>query len=89
MAAVDASASSEMSAVAPAPVADRYQPVGAATVLYDLKEDGVVTLPNRTPARRLRYRYVDTYTWKNPATNASLKWSVPRDEVRVLPASLH
>ena len=90
MAAADTSAASEVSAVVPAlTVTDRYQPVGAATVLYDLKEDAVVTQPNSTPARRLRYRYVDTYTWKNPATNASLKWSVPRDEVRVLPASLH
>lgn len=75
--------------VSPAPQSDRYHPVGAATVLYDLKEDGTVNSPNRAPAHRVRYRYVDTYTWKNPATNASLKWSVPRDEVRVIPASLH
>ena len=68
---------------------DSYRPVGAASVLYDLKEDAPVTLPNSTPLRRVRYRYVDTYTWKNPATKASLKWSVPRDEVRVIPASLH
>jgi hypothetical protein len=71
------------------PTVDRYQPVGASSVLYDLQEDRVVTVPDSTPARRLRYRYVDTYTWKNPATNASLKWSLPRDEVRVLPVSLH
>ena len=38
---------------------------------------------------RLRYRYLDTYTWKDPRSNASLKWSVPRDEIRVLPASLN
>ncbi len=68
---------------------DSYRPVGVANVLYDLKEDGTVYLDNDTPARRVRYRYVDTYTWKNPATHASLKWSVPRDEVRVIPASLH
>jgi hypothetical protein len=72
----------------PAPV-NRYRPVGAASVLYDLKDDGDVYLSDDTPVRRLRYRYVDTYTWKNPATNASLKWSVPREEIRVLPASLH
>ena len=42
-----------------------------------------------TPARRVRARYLDTYTWRNPATNASLKWSVPRDEIRVLPARLN
>ena len=68
---------------------DRYQPVAATNVLYDLKDEGTVYLDGDTPARRLRYRYLDTYTWKNPRNNASLKWSVPRDEIRVLPASLH
>ena len=82
-------ASTDRKEVEFSPAVDRYQPVGAATVLYDMKEDSVVTTSSSTPARRLRYRYVDTYTWKNPATNASLKWSLPRDEVRVIPASLH
>ena len=86
-------------AVAPTPVsvapkADpmaraAYRPVGAATVLYDLQDDGTVYLSGDSPVRRVTYRYVDTYTWKNPATNASLKWSVPREEIRVLPASFH
>jgi hypothetical protein len=69
--------------------ADTYRPVKAANVLYDLQDEGPVLLEDNTPARRIRARYVDTYTWKNPATKASLKWSVPRDEVRVLPASFH
>jgi hypothetical protein len=68
---------------------DRYQPVTATNVLYDLKDEGQVYVDGDTPARRLRYRYLDTYTLKNPRTNASLKWSVPRDEIRVLPASLN
>jgi len=79
----------DRTAVESVPAVDRYQPVGAATVLYDRKEDRVVTPPSSTPSRRLRYRYVDTYTWKDPATHASLKWSLPRDEVRVLPVNLH
>ena len=67
---------------------NRYQPVKASSVLYDLKEDGAATLPDQTEGRQVRYRYVDTYTWKNPATKASLRWSVPRDEVRLVRASL-
>lgn len=74
--------------VAPASV-QRYRPVGATNVLYDMKDEGPAYLADNTPARKMRYRYVDTYTWKAPASNASLKWSVPREEVRVLPASLH
>lgn len=67
-------------------VADSYRPVKAANLLYDLQDEGLVLLEDNTPARRVRARYVDTFTWKNPATNASLKWSVPRDEVRMVPA---
>ncbi len=73
---------------AAAPV-NRYEPVKATSVLYDLKEDGVATLPDQTEGRQVRYRYVDTYTWRNPATKASLRWSVPRDEVRLVRASLN
>jgi hypothetical protein len=70
------------------PAANRYEPVAASSVLYEMKDDGVATLPDNSPGRQVRYRYVDTYTWKNPATNAALKWSVPRDEVRLVRASL-
>jgi hypothetical protein len=67
---------------------NRYEPVHASSVLYEMKEDGAALLTDQTEGRRVRYRYLDTYTWKNPASNASLRWSVPRDEVRVIRASL-
>ena len=70
------------------PPANRYQPVRASSVLYDMKEGDPAQLPDQTEGRQVRYRYVDTYTWKNPATNASLRWSVPRDEVRLVRARL-
>ncbi len=73
---------------APAPAANRYEPVRASSVLYGMKDDGAATLPDKTEGRQVRYRYVDTYTWKNPKTNASMRWSVPRDEVRLVRASL-
>ncbi len=66
---------------------DRYQPVAAANVLYELKDEGTVKIDDGTSVRQVRARYVDTYTWKNPRKNASIKWTVPRDEIRVLPAS--
>lgn len=72
----------------PAPQ-NRYQPVAATNVLYDLKDEGPVYVDGDQPARRLRYRYLDTYTWKSSKGNASLKWSVPRDEIRVLPTSMN
>lgn len=64
-----------------------YEPTKATNVLYDLKDEGAVKVNGAAPARQVRARYVDTYTWKNPRNNASIKWTVPRDEVRVVPAS--
>jgi hypothetical protein len=46
-----------------------------------------VTLADGTPARRVRQSYVDKITWENPRSNASLVWSVPREEVRVVPVN--
>ena len=44
-----------------------------------------VTLDDGTTAHRVFQCYLDTYTWRNPRTNASLRWTVPRDELRVIP----
>jgi len=77
-------------AVKPAPAispAATYQPVTATNVLYDLKDEGLVKVAGDNPARQIRARYVDTYTWKNPRNNASIRWTMPRDEIRVVPAS--
>jgi hypothetical protein len=62
-----------------------FKPVAAENVLYSVLDEGLVTLEDGTPARRERFNYVDTVTWKNPRTNASVRWTVPREEVRVVP----
>lgn len=66
-----------------------YQPIAAANVLYEMKDEGPAVVKGENSERRVRYRYVDTYTWKNPRNNASLTWSVPRDEIRVQPAQFN
>ena len=71
----------------PASPPDEYKPVAAENLLYAARDEGVVTLADGVRARRLRRSYVDTITWRNPRTNASLTWSVPRDEVRVVPVN--
>lgn len=86
--ATTASAQPETSAALPA-TTNRYEPIQATSVLYDLQEGAPATLPDQTEGRAVRYRYVDTYTWKNPATNASLRWSLPRDEVRLVRTNLN
>ena len=68
----------------PVSVAARpFKPVTAQNVLLDTKDEGTATLTDGTVVRRTRESYLDTITWKNPKTNASLTWSVPREEVRV------
>ncbi|WP_438481856.1 hypothetical protein [Oleiharenicola lentus] len=68
-------------------ITSRYQPVAATNVLYDVKDEGYANRTDDADARRVRARYIDTYTFENPRNNSSLKWSVPRDEVRVIRAS--
>lgn len=63
------------------------KPVAAENLLYAATDEGLVILDDGTPARRARLRYLDTFVWKNPRTNASLTWRVPREEVRIVPVS--
>ena len=71
----------------PATKSFAYKPVSAENLLYDMQDEGMVTLADGTAARRYRSSYVDTITWKNPRTQASLRWSVPRTVERVIPVS--
>jgi hypothetical protein len=71
----------------PAKVAAAFKPVSADNVLYDHRDEGLVTLTDGTTARRSRSSYVDTITWKHPGTQASLRWSMPRTVERVVPVS--
>ncbi len=63
------------------------KPVAAENVLYAAHDEGLIVLEDGTPARRERLNYVDTYTWKNPHSNASMKWTVPREEIRFIPVN--
>lgn len=67
------------------PMTEMFKPVSAENVLYAVSDEGLVTLEDGTAARRERLNFVDTITWKNPRTNASVRWTLPREEVRVVP----
>lgn len=64
-----------------------FKLIAAENILLDSRDEGLVTLADGTPARRLRESYVATLVWKNPRTDASFKWTVPREEFRVVPVS--
>lgn len=44
-----------------------------------------VTLPDGSSARRYRIRSLETVSWIDPRTKASLRWTLPREDVRVVP----
>ncbi len=62
-----------------------FKPVAAENVLLAANDEGLVTLSDGSAARRVRQSYIDTITWKDPRSQASLTWSVPREEERVVP----
>lgn len=64
------------------------KPVAAENVLVAARDEGLVTLADGTTARRERLEFIETITWRNPRTHASLTWTVPREEVRVVPVLL-
>lgn len=64
-----------------------FKPVAARNILVSATDEGLVSLADGTPARRIRQSYVDTITWQNASTKASLTWTVPREEVKVVPVS--
>lgn len=62
-----------------------FKPVASENVLLAARDEGLLTLPDGSAARRVRRSYLDTITWKDPRGQASLKWSVPRVEERIVP----
>lgn len=70
-----------------APAPSRMRPVHATNVLYDAVNEGIVHLDDQTRARRMRLSYLDTITWEDPRGAGSVKWTVPREEIRFIPVS--
>jgi hypothetical protein len=78
----------EGDSVSPATAESQFKPVATQNLLYDAFDEGVVTLADGSKARRVSRSYVDTVVWRDPQSNASIKWSVPRDEVRLTQLTL-
>jgi len=72
-------------AMAASPHQPRMVPAKATNLLYAASDDGIVRFADQTAARKVRLRYVDTITWRDPAGRASLQCTVPRDEVYFVP----
>lgn len=84
----DASSDRVATGTGGAPKPAVFQVVGSENVLLNAQDEGVTTLPDGTPARRVRETYLATVVWKDPKTEASLQWTMPREEFRIIPISL-
>lgn len=62
-------------------VPPRYTEVESKHVLYNAQEEGIFFPDQGAPARRMRYRFLDSYTWKNPEDGSSIRVEVPREEI--------
>ncbi len=59
----------------------KYIPAKVSHVLMNALEEGIFYIDDHIPVRKMRYSFVDTFTWKNPADGSSLQVTVPREEV--------
>ena len=66
-----------------------FKPVAAEAVVTSAEDGGDVVLGDGTRARSINESVVDTMTWKNPATDATFAWSVPHEEVQIVPITYH
>jgi len=70
-----------------APASGMLSPVVFQDVLVGSSDEGYVELADGWPARRVLEAHVDTIVWRDPSSASSLRWSVPREEVRIVPVS--
>lgn len=63
----------------------RLTPVSATNVFYGADVERTVQMSDDLQAQQVRLHYVDTITWRDPRRNASIQWSVPREEVVLVP----
>jgi hypothetical protein len=54
--------------------------------LYATRDEGYVLLGGELPVRKVRETHLDTIVWEDPK-GSSLKWTVPRQEVRLIPVN--
>lgn len=65
-----------------------YEPVSARNTLNGILEDGIVYLRDGLPAKRYRYQFIDTITFRNARDGSSIEVTVPREEVILVPVQL-
>lgn len=63
----------------------RLTPVSATNTFYGADVERTVRMSDDVAAQQVRLRYVDTVTWRDPQRGATFQWSVPREEVVMMP----
>ncbi len=58
-------------------------------VLCSQRDEGLVLVNATTPYRQVRRRYVDLYTWDRCLEGARMNYSVPSEEVVLMPVAVY
>ena len=62
---------------------DVLRPVAAEEMLQSADDEGLMTLEDGSLARRVRLRFVETRSWSG--AGKTLTWTMPREELRIVP----
>jgi hypothetical protein len=65
----------------------QFEPVFTLNLLTSATDEGDVTLGDGTPARQIRASYVQTTKWKDAGSKATVTWTVPSEELQIVPLS--
>lgn len=57
--------------------------------LTDVRDEGIVMSIGNIPMKRLRYEFIDTYTWATSQGSGQLRMEVPREDFVLVPVSTY
>ena len=57
--------------------------------LTNVRDDGIVMSIGTTPMKRLRYEFIDTYTWATAQGSGLMRMEVPREDFVLVPVSTY
>ena len=65
------------------------EPIARNLRLTDVRDEGIVMSIGNTPMKRLRYEFIDTYTWATAQGSGQMRMEVPREDFVLVPVSTY
>jgi len=65
------------------------KPVQVQNHVLGALEEGIVSTPNDQPFHKVRLRLLDSFTWEDDSGATRIKYTVPREEHFLIPATIY